>query len=55
MGIFDFIKGQFIDVIRWENPENYLIVKKFERSLDEIKDTTNLIVEPGYAAIFIHN
>lgn len=55
MWIFDFIKWQFVDVIRWENPENYLIVKKFERNLDEIKDTTNLIVDPWYAAIFVHN
>lgn len=55
MWIFDFLKWQFIDVIRWENPENYLIVKKFQRNLDEIKDTTNLIVDPWYGAIFVHN
>ncbi|MDD5769851.1 MAG: SPFH domain-containing protein [Candidatus Gracilibacteria bacterium] len=53
--MFDFFKGQFVDVIRWENPENYLLVKKFSRNLDEIKDTTNLIVDPGYGAIFVHN
>lgn len=55
MWMFDFLKWQFVDVIRWENPENYLLVKKFERNLDEIKDTTNLIVDPGYGAIFVHN
>lgn len=53
--MFDFFKGQFVDVIRWENPENYLLVKKFSRNLDEIKDTTNLIVDPWYGAIFVHN
>lgn len=55
MWMFDFLKWQFVDVIRWENPENYLLVKKFERNLDEIKDNTNLIVDPGYGAIFVHN
>lgn len=55
MWMFDFLAGQFVDVIRWENPENYLLVKKFARNLDEIKDNTNLIVDPGYGAIFVHN
>lgn len=55
MWLFDFFKWQFVDVIRWENPENFLLVKKFERDLDEIKDTTNLIVDPWYGAIFVHN
>ena len=55
MWIFDFFKWQFVDVIRWENPENFLLVKKFQRNLDEIKDDTTLIIDPGYASIFIHN
>ena len=55
MWMFDFLKWQFVDVIRWENPENYLLVKKFNRSLDEIKDNTTLIVDPWYGAIFVHN
>jgi membrane protease subunit (stomatin/prohibitin family) len=46
MGMLDFITGQFVDVIRWENPESYLLVKKFHRDLDEIKDSTRLIVDP---------
>lgn len=55
MWILDFIKWQKIDVIRWENPEEYLLIKKFERPLDEIKDNATLIVDPGQAAIFVHN
>ncbi len=55
MGLLDFIKWQKIDVIRWENPEPFLLVKKFNRPLDEIKDDATLIVEPWYAAIFVHN
>lgn len=55
MWMLDFLKGQFVDIIRLENPENYLLVKKFSRNLDEIKNTTNLIVDPWYGAIFVHN
>ncbi len=55
MGLLDFIKWQKIDVIRWENPESFLLIKKFDRPLDEIKDDATLIVEPWYAAIFVHN
>jgi hypothetical protein len=46
MGLLDFIKGQKIDIIRWENPEPFLLIKKFDRPLDEIKDDATLIVEP---------
>ncbi|MBS8121605.1 SPFH domain-containing protein [Candidatus Vampirococcus lugosii] len=51
----DFFGGQFIDIINWENPEEFLLVKKFDRPLDEIKNNSTLIVDPGYAAIFVHN
>lgn len=55
MWIMDFFKWQFIDIIRWENPESYLLVKKFSRPLDEIKNDATLIVDPWYAAVFVHN
>jgi len=53
--MLDFFSWQFIDVITWKNPEEFLIVKKFDRPLDEIKDKSTLIVDPWYAAIFVHN
>lgn len=55
MWIMNFFSWQAIDVIRWENPESYLLVKKWDRPFDEIKDGATLIVEPGQAAIFVHN
>jgi len=55
MWLLNFFSGQAIDVIRWENPESYLLIKKFDRPFDEIKDDATLIVEPWQAAIFIHN
>jgi len=51
----NFFSWQAIDVIRWENPESYLLVKKWDRPFDEIKNDATLIVEPGQAAIFVHN
>ena len=55
MWMLDFFSWQFIDVITWKNPEEFLLVKKFDRPLDEIKDKSTLIVDPWYAAIFVHN
>lgn len=55
MWIFDFLKWQAIDVIRWENPSSDVLVKKWERNLDEIKNNSSLIVDPGLSAIFVRN
>lgn len=55
MWLFDVFKGQAIDVIRWENPNSETLVWKWPHNLDEIKDKSSLIVDPGLAAIFVHN
>jgi len=47
--------NQAIDVIRWENPSSELLVWKWPQNLDEIKNNSSLIVDPGLAAIFVHN
>lgn len=54
MGISDFIKGQFIDVIEHVDESNKLLVYKFTRQGDEIKQGANLIVRNGQAAVFVH-
>lgn len=55
MWFFDIFKDQAIDVIRWENPSDDLLVWKWPQNLDEIKNNSSLIVDPGLAAIFVHN
>jgi len=55
MWLFDIFKDQTIDIIRWENPSNDLLIWKWPQNLDEIKNNSSLIVDPGLAAIFIHN
>jgi len=55
MWLFDAFKNQWIDIIRWENPSSELLVWKFLQALDQIENKSSLIVDPGLAAIFIHN
>lgn len=55
MWFFDLFRWQGLDVIRWENPSPDLLIKKWDHNLDEIKNNSSLIIEPGYAAILIHN
>ncbi len=51
----NLFSDQFIDVIRWDNPEPDFLIKKWSQNLDEIKNSSSLVVDPGLSAIFIHN
>ena len=54
MGFFDKLKGELIDVIEWNNQEPHVLVWKFPRYNNEIKNNAQLIVRPGQQAIFVH-
>ncbi len=56
MGISERVKGQFIDVIEFvdESKRNKLLVAKYERQGDEIKQGARLIVRNGQAAVFVN-
>lgn len=54
MAIFDFLKGQFIDVIHWTDDTRDTLVWRFEREGHEIKYGAKLTVREGQAAVFIH-
>jgi membrane protease subunit (stomatin/prohibitin family) len=54
MGIFDFLSGQFIDVIHWVDDTRDTMVWRFEREGHEIKYGAKLTVREGQAAVFIH-
>ncbi|SPF79916.1 SPFH domain-containing protein [Pseudoprimorskyibacter insulae] len=54
MGIFDFLKGEFIDVIHWVDDTRDTMVWRFEREGHEIKYGAKLTVREGQAAVFIH-
>ncbi|MEE9387901.1 MAG: SPFH domain-containing protein [Paracoccaceae bacterium] len=54
MGILDFLKGEFIDVIHWVDDSRDTMVWRFERYGHEIKYGAKLTVREGQAAVFIH-
>lgn len=54
MGIFDFLKGEFIDVIHWVDDTRDTMVWRFEREGHEIKYGAKLTVREGQSAVFVH-
>jgi len=54
MGIFDFLTGEFIDVIHWVDDTRDTMVWRFEREDHEIKYGAKLTVRTGQAAVFVH-
>lgn len=54
MGIFDFLGGEFIDVIEHTDDTDDTLVWRFERRGNEIKYGAKLTVREGQAAVFIH-
>ncbi len=54
MGIFDFLAGEFIDVIHWTDDTRDTMVWRFEREGHEIKYGAKLTVREGQAAVFVH-
>lgn len=53
MGFLDSLKEQFIDVIEYTDPDNKIIVYKYVRPGNEIKQGARVIVREGQLAIFI--
>lgn len=54
MGIFDFLSGEFIDVIQWTDDTRDTMVWRFEREGHEIKYGAKLTVREGQSAVFVH-
>ncbi|MBB6482007.1 SPFH domain-containing protein [Spirochaeta isovalerica] len=54
MGLFDKIKGEFIDIIEWTDDSSDTIVYRFERYGNEIKNGAKLTVRESQAAVFIN-
>jgi membrane protease subunit (stomatin/prohibitin family) len=54
MGLFDKVKGQFIDVIEWVDSTNDTLIYKFPRYDNEIKNGAQLIVRESQVAVFMH-
>lgn len=54
MGLFDFIKGQFIDVIEWVDDSRDTLIWKFPDSDKEIKMGAQLTVRESQVALFVN-
>jgi len=52
--VFNFLKGQFIDVIEWLDESRDTLVWRFERYGNNIMMGAKLTVREGQAAVFIH-
>ncbi len=52
--MWNFISGQFIDVIEWTDDTRDTLVYRFERYGNEIKYGAKLTVREGQAAVFVH-
>jgi len=53
MGLFDKIRGEFIDVIEWTDDSGNTLVYRFDRHGNEIKNGAQLTVREGQAAVFV--
>ena len=54
MGLWDKIKGEFIDIIEWLDDTSDTLVYRFERYGNEIKYNAKLVVREGQMAAFIN-
>lgn len=54
MGVWNKLKGQFIDVIDWTDETHDTIVWKFPRYDNEIKNGAQLIVRESQSAVLLH-
>jgi membrane protease subunit (stomatin/prohibitin family) len=54
MGLWDKIKGEFIDIVEWTDPSNDTLVYRFERHGNEIKMGAKLTVRESQVAVFIN-
>lgn len=54
MPIWDFLSGQFIDVIHWTDDTRDTMVWRFDRQGHEIKYGAKLTVREGQAGVFVH-
>ncbi len=54
MGLWDKIKGEFIDIIEWLDDSSDTLVYRFERHGNEIKYNAKLVVREGQQAVFVN-
>jgi membrane protease subunit (stomatin/prohibitin family) len=54
MGLFDKLRNELVDIIEWIDDSRHVLVWRFPRYQNEIKNGAQLIVRPGQVAVFVH-
>lgn len=54
MGLFNKLRGEFVDIIQWTDDSNNTMVYRFERYQNEIKNGARLTVREGQMAVFVN-
>jgi membrane protease subunit (stomatin/prohibitin family) len=54
MGIFDKLRGEFIDIIQWLDDSQDTMVYRFERYENQIKNGAQLTVRESQVAVFVN-
>ncbi|MEZ5667408.1 MAG: SPFH domain-containing protein [Alphaproteobacteria bacterium] len=54
MGLWDKIKGEFVDIVEWTDDSNDTMVYRFERYGNEIKFGAQLTVRQAQVAVFVN-
>lgn len=54
MGLWDKIRGEFIDIVEWQDDSKNTLVYRFERHDNEIKSGAKLTVREGQVAVFVN-
>ncbi len=54
MGLWDKVKGEFIDIIEWKDDSRDTLVWRFPRYQDEIKNNAQLTVRESQLAVFVN-
>lgn len=54
MGLFNTLRNEFIDIIEWPDADEEVLVHRFNRAYNEIKNGAKLVVRPGQRAVFVN-
>lgn len=54
MGLWDKLRGEFIDIVEWTDNSSDTLVYRFERYDNEIKFGAQLVVRQAQAAVFVN-
>lgn len=53
MGLIDFVKEQFLDTVEFIDDTNKILISKFDKAGNEIKQGTQVIVREAQTAVFL--